>query len=303
MTDKKPIIIAHRGASGYWPEHSAPAYENAIDMGVDFIEPDLVFSKDGHLICRHDRYLGTTTNIADLPEFADRRVRKPGNLIPQWYAEDFSLAELKTLRCRQAWPNRDQSHNDQYEVLTFEELLQIIDHQASARSQPIGVCPEIKHAPEMLALGFDFLPAAFAQLTDHGFGTIERPTFFQSFDPATLRRAKEMSDIPLVQLIRNEEVNFGAVRPSSLAEDAADYATVIAPHKSLLIGTDGADTGFVQRCHDMGKRVHAWAFIDEVVGPGFATMEDEIRAHLDIGIDGLFSDFPDRAVKVREAWS
>jgi glycerophosphoryl diester phosphodiesterase len=302
MTHKRPIIIAHRGASGYWPEHSTPAYEKAIEMGVDFIEPDLVFSRDGHLVCRHDRYLGTTTNIAALPEFAGRRVQKPGNLIPQWYAEDFTLLELKTLRCRQAWPNRDQSHNDQFEILTFEDLLQIIDHQAEARGRPIGVCPEIKHAPEMFALGFDFLPAAFAALSRHGFDATRHPAFFQSFDPATLRRAKEMSSLPLVQLIRNEDVNFGAVRPSSNAEDAVDYATVIAPHKSLVIGLDGQDTGFVGRCHDMGKRVHVWAFIDEAVGSGFATMEDEIKAHLDLGIDGLFSDFPDRAVNVRNAW-
>jgi glycerophosphoryl diester phosphodiesterase len=301
MTHQTPIIIAHRGASGHWPEHSRPAYEAAIDMGVDFIEPDLVFSSDGHLVCRHDRYLGTTTDISVHPEFADRRVRKPGNLIPQWYAEDFTLDELKKLRCRQAWPNRDQSHNDKYDILTFDELLQIIDKAGQTLGRPLGVCPEIKHAPEMLALGFDFLPAAFAGLNDHGFGTNERPAFFQSFDPATLRRAKEMANTPLVQLIRNEDVNFGALRPSSLAEDAMDYATVIAPHKSLVIGTDGVDTGFVQRCHDMGKRVHVWAFVPEAVGQGFANMEEEIDAHIELGVDGLFTDFPDRALAVLEA--
>jgi glycerophosphoryl diester phosphodiesterase len=300
IQSQTPIIIAHRGASGYFPEHSAASYEAAIAMGADFIEPDLVFTADGHLICRHDRYLGTTTNVADLPVFADRRVRKPGNLIPQWYAEDFTLAEIKTLRCRQAWPSRSIEHNDQQEVLTFAELLQLINREAANIDRPVGVCPEIKHAPDLLALGFDFLPPAFEVILEHGFGTGHRPVFFQSFDPDTLKRAAAMCNLPLVQLIRNEDANFGKVRPSSIAEDAADYATVIAPHKSLVIGTDGEDTGFVKRCHDMGKLVHVWAFVPEVVGPGFESMEEEIAAHIDLGIDGLFSDFPDRAKTVRD---
>lgn len=301
MNQEKPVIIAHRGASGYYPEHSGAAYEHAIAMGADFIEPDLVFTADGHLICRHDRYLGTTTNVADHPEFADRRVRKPGNIIPQWYAEDFTLADIKTLRCRQAWPSRTNEYDDQFEVLTFEELLSLINQHAKGLERPVGVCPEIKHAPDMLALGYDFLPISFETIAKNGFGTDQRPVFFQSFDPPTLRRARSMTGLPLTQLIHNEDVNFGAVRPSSLAEDAADYADVIAPHKSLVIGTDGQDTGFVDRCHDMDKLVHVWAFVSEFIGPGFATMEDEIQAHLDLGIDGLFSDFPDRAFNVRNS--
>jgi len=300
MPNNTPIIIAHRGASGHFPEHAAASYEAAIAMGADFIEPDLVFTADGHLICRHDRYLGTTTDIADHPEFASRRVRKPGNLIPQWYAEDFTLEEIKTLRCRQAWPSRSADYNDQQEILTFAELLQIINREAEKIDRPVGVCPEIKHAPDLLALGFDFMPLAFDIIAKHGFGKEQQPVFFQSFDPGTLKRAKTISNLPLVQLIRNEDANFGQVRPSSIAEDAADYATVIAPHKSLVIGVDGKDTDFVKRCHDMGKLVHVWAFVPEVVGPGFETMEDEIRAHLELGADGLFSDYPDRAITVRD---
>ena len=114
-----------------------------------------------------------------------------------------------------------------------------------------------------------------------------------------MRRTHAQSPLPLVQLIRNEDLMKGGMRPSSVAEDARDYASVIAPHKSLVFDNDGNDTGFVKRCHDMGKQVHVWAFVDELIGPGFDSMEDEIAAHLELGIDGLFSDFPDRAIKAR----
>jgi len=299
MTLRNPVVIAHRGASGYWPEHTETAYRQAIKMGADHIEPDLVFTKDGHLICRHDRYLGTTTNVADFPEFEDRKRIKPGLVEAQWYAEDFTLEELKALRCRQLWPTRTAEHNDQDKILTFEDLLVLIKQAAQVEGRTIGVCPEVKHAPDLLELGHDFLPLALDQMAEHGFGAPELPAQFQSFDHKTLQRAREMTDIPLVQLIRNEDFSFQTLKPSSVAEEAEPYADVIAPHKSLIIDQKGQDTGLLDRCRAMGKEVHVWAFVDEMVNPHFASMEDEIRAHLDLGIDGLFCDFPDRAVKLR----
>ena len=298
MNRQKPIIIAHRGASGYWPEHTELAYRKAIDMGVDFIEPDLVFTKDGHIICRHDRYLSTTTDIADRPEFADRQTEKPGLASADWYAEDFTLEEIRTLRCRQLWPNRPKDHDDQYGVMTFAELLALVAQESDRLGRPIGICPELKHPQILLELGHDFLPGALELLAEYGFGTAQRPVLFQSFDPGTLQRARPLTNLPLVQLIRNEDFSLRTIQPSSIAEDAASYADVIAPHKSLVIDQDGQDTGFVDRCRAMGKKIQVWAFVDEMVNPAFDTMEDEIRAHLALGIDGLFSDFPDRAVKL-----
>ena len=167
---ERPIIIAHRGASGVLPEHTLAAYERAIEQGADFIEPDLVITRDRHLVARHDRYLSTTTNVSDLSEFAARKTVKPGRDAADWYVEDFTLAELKTLRARQPRAGRSKAYDDQYEIPTFGEVLELVAGRSEALGRPIGVYPEAKQPGALNALGYSHDADLLAALRKYGFG-------------------------------------------------------------------------------------------------------------------------------------
>ena len=297
-----PIVIAHRGASGYLPEHTLEGYGMAIDMGADFIEPDLVITKDGHLICRHDRYLGTTTNVADKTEFADRQVLKDGYQEPQWWVEDFTLAEIKTLKARQPWPGRPTDHDDLYDVPTFEEMLELVSRRAAELGRPIGVYPEPKHPGFFDSIGQDYVPPLLAALDRYEFGAKDRPAFIQSFEAPILQRLAKETLIPLVQLVTDVEGFRGpAPAPEFLPKDVTDYATIISPHKSIVVDRQGVDNGFISDAHKLGLGVHLWTFRDDFVPNGFKDIAEELNFFMDLGMDGLFSDFADTALEVREA--
>ncbi|MEN3974961.1 glycerophosphodiester phosphodiesterase family protein [Emcibacter sp. SYSU 3D8] len=285
-----PAVIAHRGASGYLPEHTLEAYARAIDMGADFIEPDLVFTKDGVLVARHNRWLSLSTDVADRPEFADRRVIKPGKAEPDWYAEDFTFAELRTLRARQAFPGRSKTDDGTFLIPRLEEILEL------ARDARVGVYPEAKAPAALAALGHDFAEPLLDALGRYGFGPGGLPVFIQSFDPGFLRSLRNRTRIPLMMLV------YGVAGSESVSLDqAAEFADGVAPAKALLIDPQGADTGYVRRAHELGLLVHPYTFRDDLVGTGFADIDAELRAFLALGIDGLFTDFPDTAVAVRGA--
>ena len=158
LTGERPIIIAHRGASGLYPEHTALAYRTAIEQGADFIEPDLVMTKDGVLIARHDHYLSATTNIAEHPEFADRKrvLQTPLGDQEDWWADDFTLAELKTLKARQQFPTRSMEYNDQLDILTFDEVIDIA-LEAAANGRPVGLHVEAKAPGYFASVGLDMV--------------------------------------------------------------------------------------------------------------------------------------------------
>ncbi len=296
ITGGPAIVIAHRGASGPLPEHTIAAYELAIEQKADFIEPDLVLTKDGVLIARHDRYLSTTTDIADHPEFADRRTTKLqyGEPREDWWAEDFTLAEIKTLRARQPLPSRGTGDDGRFEIPTFEEVI------AVAKAGGVGVYPETKQPGALAALGFDMEAALLAALETAGWTGAAAPVYVQSFEPEILISLNEKIDVPLVQLVYAIEAD-GGYRSNLPLADIPAYADGVGAEKSLLVDDHGELTDFIARAHALGLFVHAWTFRDDVTPPDGAPIDAELRRVYAAGVDGVFADFPATAVEVRDA--
>ena len=288
----KPILIAHRGASGYLPEHTLAAYMIAIEQGADFIEPDLVSTADGVLIARHENEIGGTTDVASRPEFAARRTVRhiDGEPVTGWFAEDFTLAEIKTLRARERLPGI-RPHNARFdglfEVPSFEEVLNLVLAMNERRARdalvlgrprpsPIGLYPETKHASYFRDLGLPLEARLIDSLERHGYDGPDAPVFIQSFEVANLKALSRRTALPLVQLIGAEGKPYdfalcGDPRryadllvPTGLAE-IATYARAIGPSKDVLIprAQDGSlvqPTTIVADAHAAGLLVHAWTF-------------------------------------------
>lgn len=340
LDDSPPLIIAHRGASGYRPEHTLEAYALAIDQGADVIEPDLVFTRDGVLVARHDRYLSTTTDVADHPEFADR---KRANNDPNddasnlgredWWVEDFTLAELKTLRARQPFPGRPKEFDGLYEIPTFEEMLALVARKSKEAGRPVGVYPETKHPGFFASIGHDFEAPMLKALEGFDAG----PVFIQSFEPEILKRLKGKATAKLVQLVYEKEPGAGL---NISLDDIATYADGVGAAKELILSENGVETHFLRDAHALGLPIHAWTFrhdktmagavrslkrlesCDELklskaecdsllvskyfvvvpAGPfggrSYAGAE-ELYYFFGFGVDGVFTDFPDTAVAVR----
>ncbi len=296
LTGEPPLIIAHRGASGDRPEHTLAAYELAIAQGADAIEPDLVITKDGVLIARHDRYLSTTTDVASRPEFAERKTVKDqwGAARDDWWAEDFTLAEIKTLRAVQPRATRDQSFNGQFEIPTFEEVLDL----AATAERPVIVYPELKDGQALAGLGFD-TPAALAQVLEgRGLAGADAPVIIQSFEPIVLERLDRMVENPLVQLVFARDTGG----PSVPIADVVRFVDGMGAEKSLVLAKpEGDEPGFVAQAHGQGLFVHAWTFRDDEAPEGADAALDpagELARAFAAGVDGVFADFPATAVDV-----
>lgn len=354
-TDRRPLVIAHRGASGYLPEHTLEAYRLAIEMGADFIEPDLVATKDGALIVRHEPMLGATTDVADRPEFAGRKTTRKvdGVDVTDWFACDFTLAEIKQLRARQAMRERDQSHNGKHQIPTFEEVIALAKAESARLGRTVGVYPETKHPTFHAALGLPLEDKLLAALVAAGWTDADAPVIVQSFETANLKYMRGKTKVRLVQLLGAAGVDAaGAVVMASpyaqpydfvvvgdkrtykdlatkegLAEIAA-YADGVGAWKPYIRPTrqvdrdqdsqpddlngDGrpderdralaAPTSLVADAHALGLFVHAWTFRSEPRRLAADFKGDplaEYRAFYALGVDGVFSDFPDVAVKAR----
>lgn len=295
-----PIVIAHRGASGEFPEHTMAAYKRAIEHGADFIEPDLVMSKDGVLIVRHDRYLGGSTNVSDLAEFADRKSTKEldGKPKTDWWAEDFTLAEIKTLRARQPFEGRSKDMDDMLEVLTFMEVLEIAVAEAE-KGNIVGVYPETKSPSYHASIGLDMVAPVLKALDEARIGKRGIPIFLQSFEQDILKTFKAKSDWPLVQLITGEQRNRDNGFEPALEDVIADG---VGPNKQLLLTKDGKSSGYIERAHELGLLVHPWTIRDDRVGDGFDNSVDEMKALWAAGLDGFFTDFPDTAIRARKEY-
>jgi glycerophosphoryl diester phosphodiesterase len=285
------LVIAHRGASGVLPEHTLEAYRRAIDQGADFVEPDLVPTRDGHLVARHERQLGRTTDVSRRPEFAARRVIKPGNAEPDWYVEDFTLAEIRTLRARQPVPGRPDGYDDRFGVATFEDILVLVRERSAALGRPVGVWAELKHPAQFAGMGLDVTAPLLRGFARHGFGTSQRPAVIQSFDADVLRQLDKRTSIPLIVLLSD---------PASSLDDVAGFAAGIGAAKHLLIDpASGRGTPFLRRARALGLKVVPWTFRDDAPGQGFASADAEMQAYLELGVDGVITDFPDTAVALR----
>jgi glycerophosphoryl diester phosphodiesterase len=297
-------VIAHRGASGERPEHTLESYRLAIEEGADYIEPDLVMTGDGVLIARHENEIGGTTDVAAHPEFASRRRSQliDGESMTGWFTEDFTLAEIKTLRARERLPElrpQNTAFDGLYSVPTFDEIMQLAVDANRSRSggTRIGVYPETKHPAHFARIALPQERAVLATLDKHGYSDAGAPVFIQSFDPDNLRQLRGMTALPLVQLL---EYELGDLR------DIATYANAIGIAKSLA----GADA--VRAAHAQNLLVHVWTFraenefLPEDLRSGDAAsahgnLEEEIIRYIRRGIDGFFTDFPAIGVHVRDA--
>ncbi|WP_443018350.1 glycerophosphodiester phosphodiesterase [Sphingobium sp. Ant17] len=312
-----PLIIAHRGASGERPEHTLASYERAIDQGADYIEPDLVLTRDGVLVARHENEIGGTTDVADHPEFADRKTSKTidGIEMSGWFTEDFTLAELRTLRARERLPDlrtANKRFDGLYPIPTFEEIVQLVRAKEAESSRRIGLYPETKHPSYFAGLGLPHQAALLDLLSRYGYQTEVDPVFIQSFEVGNLKAIRATSRLRLIQLV-DAEGGPADLPGTSYAEmltvqgltDIATYADGIGPSAALVIAPEGA-TALVGRAHDAGLQVHVWTMRMEnsFLPPQYQRLDDlqglgdftgYVRAIAATGVDGLFSDFPGQA--------
>lgn len=355
LSGDKPMVIGHRGASGYLPEHTLASYKKAIEMGADFIEPDLVVTKDGELVARHEPNITATTDVSTRPEFANRKTTRKVDGVAEtgWFVTDFTLAELRTLYAKQANPVRDQSFNKQFQIPTFREILDLAKTESARTGRMIGVYPETKHPTYHVEAGLPIEPRLLKMLAEYGYTSKSAPVIIQSFEVANLKELRKQTGVRLVQLIdgdgvdakgnvtlvapfdkpydfalRKDPRNFpDLMTPAGLAE-VKTYADGIGPWKPYLqsaaqvMGADGkpkdlngdgkitdADrvllppTQVIKNAHAAGLFVHAFTFRNEkelLVSDYKADPKAEYKRFYELGVDALFSDFPDTAVAARD---
>jgi glycerophosphoryl diester phosphodiesterase len=348
-----PLITGHRGASGYLPEHTLEAYQLAIDQGADYIEPDLVSTRDGVLIARHEVNITGTTDVASRPEFAGRFTTKTIDGITEsgWFADDFTLAEIRSLRAIQRLPFRPQQFNGRYRVPTFSEVVALAKRSRTHAGRMVGVYPETKHPTYHAFVGLPLERRLVDVLERYGLNRASAPVFIQSFEVTNLLALNRMTSVRLVQLVDANGVrldgtidsdNYGPydlrsrgdmrtyadlVTPRGLAA-IARYADGVGPWKRYIVGAaardadgngvaddangdgsvDDADrtalppTDLVDEAHDVGLLVHTWTFRNETRYLAGGYQDNPVEEYLQfycLGIDGLFSDFPDTAVTAR----
>jgi glycerophosphoryl diester phosphodiesterase len=318
------LIIAHRGASGERPEHTLAAYERAIDEGADFIEPDLVVTKDLVLVARHENELSDTTDVADHPEFAERRRAKEidGQLTNGWFAEDFTLAELRTLRAKERLPGlrpANARYDGLYQVPTLSEILALVRAKQAETGRTIGLYPELKHPTFLLTEGIDSVDLLVTALKKEGLDEADGPIFIQCFEVAPLQRLAKLTDARLVQLVSPEGgpadepgVTYeGMLTPAGLA-DIAKYADAIGADLRQIVGADGKPGGLVAEAHAAGLKVHGWTLRKENaflpaplrIGSDPAATGNYAAAWgvlASTGVDGLFTDDPALAASLRKS--
>jgi glycerophosphoryl diester phosphodiesterase len=286
-----PLIIGHRGASGHRPEHTLEGYRLAAEMGADFIEPDLVPTKDGVLIARHENEIGGTTDVSQ--KFPDRKRTKTvdGVTVTGWFTEDFTLAEMRTLRARERLPFRSHAYDGQFSVPTFDEIIELAQRLGRELGRPIGIYPETKHPTYFRSIGLPLEDRLLDSLEKQGWNTRESPVFIQSFEPGNLRMLRGKTKVRLVQLV--DERRTAAIDAEGLKE-IASYADVVAVTKAF------ATPDLVVHAHAAGLLVHVWTLrADPQFLPAeyHGNAEEEFRRFARLGVDGIFSDFPDIAFR------
>ncbi|KGN39006.1 glycerophosphodiester phosphodiesterase family protein [Knoellia subterranea] len=329
-----PLVHAHRGASGYRPEHTLAAYRLAVQQGADYIEPDLAMTKDGVLIDRHEPEIGGTTNVANHPEFADRKVTKQldGSSVTGWWVEDFTLAELKTLRATERLPQlrpESASYNGQFEVPTLEEVLELREELSAETGRTVGIIPEIKHSTFEHSHGLDPEVALMEQLTKFGLNRPNAALWVQSFELTNLLRLRHELGYKANSVFL---VTSGGAPYDLVAQgDPRTYTDLITPaslktlsksinglgvDKSRVIprNADGTlsatPTSLVADAHKVGLDVTPWTFraensflpVDYRIGTNPAAhgrIADEVTRFFEAGVDGVFCDQPDICVAAR----
>jgi glycerophosphoryl diester phosphodiesterase len=321
-----PLIIGHRGACGHLPEHTLESYQRAIELGADCLETDIVLSRDGHLICRHDCELSLTTDVADRSEFRGRITVKAidGSKMQGWFVEDFTLKEIKMLRARERFAFRDHSHDGQFNLITLAELLEFAAHSQTRLGHRPGVLIEIKHAAYFDSIGLPIDEPVARALRDFPLAGSDAPAWVECFEIDILHRMRKLISTPLIQLLdappmqpadvaaAGGSLTYGEMMtPQGLAE-IATYANAIGAWKRLIVpaSRDRKDdatlerlqtpTSLISDAHAAGLAVHAWTFRSE---PRFLAADydndpaREYQQFESLGIDGMITDFPDAALR------
>ncbi len=344
---RSPLVIGHRGASGFLPEHTLESYALAIELGADYIEPDLVATKDGHLIARHEPNMINTTDVKDRPAFASRKRIAVVDGFPEegFFASDFTLAEIKALRAVQAFAERPQQFNGKFEIPTLDEVIALAKRKSEEKERTIGIYPETKHPTYHQKLGLPLEQRLVDALARAGWNHRRAPVFIQSFEQANLKALRKMTSVKLVQLVDANDVNPDGTLdftppfdrpydwtvsgdPKLLARTFAyfttdaglaeikTYADGIGPWKRYIVSTIVAGlpgpgeaslkllppNNLIDRAHKAGLRIHTWTFRNEqrrLVSDYAGNPVNEYLQFFRLGIDGVFSDFPDTAVAAR----
>jgi glycerophosphoryl diester phosphodiesterase len=347
--ENSPLVIGHRGASGFVPEHTLQSYRLAIRLGADYIEPDLVATKDGVLIARHEPIIGDSdpattgdsTNIGDHPEFASRETTKTldGVATTGFWASDFTLAEIKTLGARQTRGGRPTEFNGKFKIPTLQEVINLAKRQTKKRGRRIGIYPETKHPTfhQTLVPPLPLEGRLVRVLKRNGLNSRNSPVFIQSFEQANLKQLNTMTRVRLIQLVDANDTDasgnptyappfdrpydwtvsgnptlmsrtFGFFATDEGLAEIKTYADGIGPWKVYIVPTAGGGGGaifpptdLIQRAHAHGLLIHTWTFRDDAFPSGYpgGPVEEYLNFYR-LGIDGVFSDFPDTAFASRE---
>ena len=334
LDGRQPLVLGHRGACGYLPEHTLESYRRAIELGADYVEPDLVSTKDGHLIARHEPLLDDTTDVKTRAEFANKKTTKnlDGIKTTGFFASDFTLAEIKRLRAIQPRASRPQQFNGLYQIPTLPEIIEMVQGENSRRARTTGIYQETKHPSFHSALGLPLEDALLAVLDRYGWNNSYAPVFIQSFETGNLKYLRTKTTCKIIQLIDADDVGpdgkltFAApydkpynhailgdsrgfadlVTKAGLA-DIATYANGIGPWKPFISSFAGSNTtplttSLIQDAHAAGLAVHAYTFRNDSLASQYqGKPADEYNQFFLMGVDGVFTDFPDTAFAAREA--
>ena len=318
------LVIGHRGASGHRPEHTLAAYRLAIRQCADFVEPDLVSTSDGVLVARHEPEIGGTTDVADHPEFADRHTTKQVDGVPLtgWFTDDFTLAELRTLRAKERIPETrpaNTRYDGRFRVPTFDQVLDLVADRRSCDGRPVGVYPETKHPTYFDRAGLSLEEPMLRSLAAHGLANAKRRVFLQSFETTNLRELDRVTRLPLVQLtgcsgapydlvVAGDDRTYADLVTRRGLRGISRYADGVGPCKDQVIPRDDrgrlkSPTALVRNAHRYKMVVHPYTFRREnqFLPTEYRSSNDpnapgdlvgEIRAFLAAGIDGFFTDNP-----------
>nr|WP_042183715.1 glycerophosphodiester phosphodiesterase [Kibdelosporangium sp. MJ126-NF4]CEL15772.1 Glycerophosphoryl diester phosphodiesterase [Kibdelosporangium sp. MJ126-NF4]CTQ93698.1 Glycerophosphoryl diester phosphodiesterase (EC 3.1.4.46) [Kibdelosporangium sp. MJ126-NF4] len=328
----KPLIFGHRGASGYRPEHTLASYELAARMGADYIEPDLVSTKDGVLVARHENEIGGTTDVASRPEFTGRKTTKTidGAPLTGWFTEDFTLAELKTLRATERIPEirqRNTIYNKRFEVPTFQEVIDLTKRLSRDLHREIGIAPETKHPTYFQSIGKPLEPGLVRTLDRNGLNRQNAKVVVQSFEVTNLVALNRQLRVQLVQLtsaagapydfiVKGDPRTYADIISPAGLRDVAKYADWLGPEKSQIIPRDPAGflkapTSLVSDAHKAGLKVVPYTFRNEnnflpadfrssTVPAEYGNAFGEFEKYFATGVDGVFTDNTDTAVEARK---
>lgn len=355
LEGQTPLVIAHRGASGYLPEHTLEAYTLAIDLGADFIEPDLVITKDGVLIARHEPNIIATTDVASRPEFASRKrkVKVDGVEEEGFFAFDFTLAEIKTLRAVQTMGGRSKEFDGKFQIPTLEEVIVLAQKKGKDKNRVIGIYPETKHPTLHASVNLPLEDRLIALLEKYGWNNRAAPVFIQSFETANLKALRPKTTVRLVQLVDADDValdgtitfaapydrpydfavagdkrTFGDLLTPEGLKEIKTYADGVGPWKRYIVSVRGTDANkdgkaddingdgavndadkkavvnlkLVRDAHAAGLFVHTWTFRSEAFRLAADYKGDplnEYKQFFKLGVDGVFTDFTDVAVRAR----